>query len=75
MKKYALLIVICLLLIPTSIQAQLGPPQVAYLNSSGQLIVAGADGVTRWIISNPGETLHPTVGYTWSPDGCDCFML
>lgn len=68
MKKYAFLMILCLFLLPNLIQAQQGPPQVAYINSSGQLIVAGSDGVTRWIVSNPGETLHPTVGYSWSPD-------
>lgn len=37
---------------------------VAFINSSGQLVVSSADGGYRWIVTNPGETL--VNGYRWS---------
>lgn len=73
MKKFYLILLLILLL-PLTLQAQTTPPQVAFVNPSGQLIVAGADGRDRWIVTNPGERLHPTLGYTWSPDGSTLFF-
>ncbi|MCB9460905.1 MAG: hypothetical protein H6670_14730 [Anaerolineaceae bacterium] len=70
-RKLWILLVALALAIPAYAQ---GAPLVAFTNSSGQLIVAGADGVTRWIVTNPGETLDPTLGYTWSPDGSRLFF-
>ncbi|QPC82708.1 hypothetical protein G4Y79_23990 [Phototrophicus methaneseepsis] len=66
------LLMIALPIFTVPAQAQ-GAPLVAFTNSSGQLIVAGADGVTRWIVTNPGETLDSTLGYRWSPDGTRLF--
>ncbi len=57
------------LLVVGSVVAQAGTPWVAFVNESGQLVVTDANGASRWIVTNPGEALHPTVGYTWSPDG------
>lgn len=34
-----------------------GSPLLAFVNSSGQLVVSSADGGYRWIVTNPGETL------------------
>ncbi|MAU11537.1 MAG: hypothetical protein CL607_17065 [Anaerolineaceae bacterium] len=70
-RKLWILLLALALVVPA--QAQ-GAPLVAFTNSSGQLIVAGADGVTRWIVTNPGETIDPTLGYTWSPDGTRLFF-
>jgi len=47
---------------------------VAFVNNSGQLIISSADGGYRWIVTNPGETLVPQVGYTWSPSGNQLFF-
>lgn len=53
---------------PAAAQAlQPASPRVAFVNSSGQLIVSSADGGYRWIITNPGETLAGD--HRWSPDG------
>ncbi len=60
-----------LLLLP--VQAQTAT-WVAFINSSGQLVAASADGNGRWIVTNPGETLHPQVGYAWSPEGDALFF-
>lgn len=70
LRKLWILFLLLIFVVPA--QAQ-GAPLVAFVNSSGQLIVAGADGVTRWIVTNPGETLDPTLGYRWSPDGSALF--
>lgn len=48
--------------------------RVAFVNSSGQLIVSSVDGYMRWIVTNPGEVLVDPVGYTWSPDGTRLFF-
>ena len=39
---------------------------VAFVNSSGQLVVSSADGGYRWIVTNPGESLLG--GYQWAGD-------
>ncbi|MCC6805099.1 MAG: hypothetical protein IT319_19625 [Anaerolineae bacterium] len=54
------------LLVALPVAAQ-STPLVAFVNSSGQLIVSSGDGGYRWIITNPGETLAGD--YRWSPDG------
>jgi hypothetical protein len=46
---------------------------VAFQNAAGQLVVASADGTVRWIVTNPGEQLHNTLGFSWSPDGQQLF--
>ncbi len=56
-----------------SMSAQSGA-YVAFLNSSGQLIVSSGDGGMRWIVTNPGETLAMPVGFSWSPDGRRLFF-
>lgn len=62
-------LLIVALLVVGSVLAQAGTPWVAFVNESGQLVVTDANGSSRWIVTNPGERLHPTLGYTWSPDG------
>ena len=47
--------------------AQADVPEVAYVNSSGQLIIASSDGATRWILTNPGEQVNSAISYDWSP--------
>lgn len=71
MNTTRLLLVLLLwsLLWPVQAQDTDIPPQIAFLNSSGQLIVSAADGEMRWIVTNPGEQLHPVLGFSWSPDG------
>jgi hypothetical protein len=65
-------LILCLsLLLP--LHAQAGA-LVAFINSSGQLVVASADGSVRWIVTNPGELLQPELGYTWSPAGDKLFF-
>lgn len=39
---------------------------LAFINSSGQLVVSSGDGGYRWIVTNPGETL--VNGYMWAGD-------
>lgn len=51
-----------------------GAPLVAFVNSSGQLIVSSGDGGYRWILTNPGEALVSGLGYAWSPDGGRVFF-
>lgn len=62
-------LLIVMLVVVGSVLAQAGTPWVAFVNESGQLVVTDANGASRWIVTNPGESLHPTLGYTWSPDG------
>lgn len=64
---FLLFLLSLMLLLP--VQAQRAPLSLAYVNSSGQLVVTSADGQVRWIVTNPGETLHPVLGFNWSPDG------
>lgn len=62
-------ILICLLMLLFALPALASNgPRVAFSNSSGQLVVASADGAARWIVTNPGEVLHSTLGFSWSPD-------
>ncbi len=56
-----------------SISAQ-SSAYVAFLNSSGQLVVSSGDGGARWIVTNPGETLAMPVGFSWSPEGRRLFF-
>jgi hypothetical protein len=62
-------LLIVALLVVGSVMAQAGNPWVAFVNESGQLVVTDANGASRWIVTNPGEKLHPVLGYTWAPDG------
>ena len=58
--RVLLLVVFCLLVIafPAAAMSQATAPLVAFVNSSGQLIVSSGDGTSyRWIVTNPGETL------------------
>ncbi|MFN8450964.1 MAG: hypothetical protein U0521_20885 [Anaerolineae bacterium] len=61
-----LLVVFCLLVAALPAAAQ-STALVAFVNSSGQLVVSSGDGGFRWIITNPGEALAGD--YRWSPDG------
>ncbi len=55
--RVLLLVVFCLLSIALPALAQ-NSPLVAFVNSSGQLIVSSGDGTSfRWIVTNPGEKL------------------
>ncbi len=63
------IILILMLLVAGIVTAQSNAPRLAFVNDAGQLVVASADGQMRWIITNPGESLHPTFGFTLSPDG------
>jgi hypothetical protein len=51
-----------------------GSTNVAFINSSGQLVVSSGDGGYRWIVTNPGESLASPLGFTWSPDGRRLFF-
>jgi hypothetical protein len=55
-------------------KAQGNVPNLAFINSSNQLVVASGDGITRWIVTNPGETLKSPLGFSWSPDGHRIFF-
>jgi len=68
-------VALCLLLIVlvTPAAAQ-GGVLVAFVNTSGQLIVSDNTGGYRWIVTNPGEYLVDPVGYSWSPDGQALFF-
>ena len=68
------IISILLLMTALSANAQGDTPSIAFINSSNQLVVASGDGVTRWIVTNPGETLKSPLGFTWSPDGRSIFF-
>lgn len=69
MRNWFFLVLVVLGLLPVAAAQDTDTPLLAFLNSSGQLVVASADGVTRWIVSNPGETIHPALGFSWSADG------
>lgn len=62
-------LVLIVLALAAPAHAQQSGPLLALVNGSGQLVVAGGDGSFRWIVTNPGEPLHPTLGYAWSPSG------
>ncbi len=64
------LVVLCLMSMVFTVgsaAAQSSAPLVAFVNSSGQLIVSSGDGGYRWIVTNPGEAVAGT--YVWSPRG------
>jgi len=61
--RVLLLVVFCLLVIALPAAAQ-NSPLVAFVNSSGQLIVSSGDGSYRWIVTNPGETLAGDPAWT-----------
>lgn len=48
--------------------------QIAYLNTSGQVVIASADGGFRWIVTNPGESLAPESYLAWSPSGDELLL-
>jgi len=55
--RVLLLVVFCLLVLAFPALAQ-NSALIAFVNSSGQLIVSSGDGTTfRWIVTNPGEKL------------------
>ncbi len=64
MKRMGLLMLLCLLIAALPTAAQAGAPLVALTSSSGQLIINSGDGSSRWIVTNPGETV--TGLYAWS---------
>lgn len=70
---YSAILCVILTLFILPVQAQAGA-LAAFINSSGQLVVASADGNLRWIVTNPGESLHPNLGYAWSPNGDELFF-
>lgn len=74
MKRYFWLIGLLLaLLIPvTSAQSD---DLLAFLNGSGQLVVSSGDGATRWIVTNPGQTIDKSLGFAWTDDGQLVFAL
>lgn len=74
MKPYLISLIICLMIAIMPVQAQTEAPLLAFINSSGQLVISSADGATRWIATNPGEQLYKALGYTWSPDGTQLFF-
>ncbi|MBI1259213.1 MAG: hypothetical protein GC204_17235 [Chloroflexi bacterium] len=62
--RVLLLVVFCLLVIALPAAAQ-NSPLVAFVNSSGQLIVSSGDGASyRWIVTNPGEKLAGEPSWT-----------
>lgn len=56
-----------------AVQAQ-GQPLVAFVNAAGQLVVTSADGGFRWVLTNPGETLSPALGFRWAQNGDRLFF-
>ncbi|NDJ61891.1 MAG: hypothetical protein GYB67_12245 [Chloroflexi bacterium] len=60
-----------LAVLPASAQAA---NRVAFVSSSGQLIIGSGDGGFRWIVTNPGERLVPSLGFTWAPRGDQLFF-
>lgn len=73
MKVRVLLLIVLLLIIPMS-QAQ-SDELLAFLNGSGQLVVSSGDGVTRWIVTNPGQVIDENLGFGWDADGNLIFAL
>jgi len=69
-----LLLLLALFTMPFSAAAQAAGPYLAFVNSSGQLVVASGDGGYRWIVSNPGEYLNASLGYAWSPNARQVFF-
>ena len=73
---HLLVVLLALVLLGQSAQpaaAQSGP-LVAFQNAAGQLVVTSADGVYRWVLTNPGETLSPALGFRWSQNGSRLFF-
>jgi hypothetical protein len=66
------LVIILMLVLPVAAQGT--GPFLAFVNASGQLVIASGDSGYRWIITNPGETLNATLGYSWSPDSRRLFF-
>jgi hypothetical protein len=61
------------LFVPTA-AAQGNTPQLAYVNSGGQLVIASADGAARWVVTNPNEALVNSAALAWSPNGQQLFF-
>ena len=62
--RVLLLVVFGLLVIALPGGGAKSSPLVAFVNSSGQLIVSSGDGSYRWIVTNPGETLAGDTAWT-----------
>jgi len=48
---------------------------LAFLNGSGQLVVSSGDGATRWIVTNPGQVIDESLGFSWTAEGNLTFAL
>jgi hypothetical protein len=72
--RVLMLVVFCFLiaLLGTLPAAAQSAPLVAFVSSSGQLIVSSGDGSYRWIVTNPGETLAGDP--TWSANGSSLYF-
>lgn len=62
-------VVLALLALMLPVAMAQNTPSVAYVNAGGQLVIASGDGASRWVVTNPGETLAPAVNLAWSEDG------
>lgn len=68
-RNWFFLVVLVAVVLPSTAAQSTDAPLLAFLNSSGQLVVTSADGAVRWIVSNPGEIIHPALGFSWSANG------
>lgn len=75
-RKTILLITVAILtvLALSTAAAQGRVPLLAYVNAGTQLVITGADGNFRWVVTSPGEQLAPDVNLAWSPDGARLFF-
>ncbi|MEM6529903.1 MAG: hypothetical protein AAF653_16505 [Chloroflexota bacterium] len=69
----AALLAVLVFVVPVA-AAQGNTPQLAYVNSSGQLVVTSADGATRWVVTNPNEPLVNRANLAWAPNGQQLFF-
>ncbi|HYO87292.1 MAG TPA: hypothetical protein VER79_01520 [Candidatus Limnocylindrales bacterium] len=60
------LIVAALALVGTALVSAQSRALAAFQNAAGQLVVTSADGSYRWVVTNPGETVSPALGFAWA---------
>lgn len=67
--------VVLLLLIYIPLSTAQSDSLLAFLNGSGQLVVSSGDGATRWIVTNPGQVIDDSLGFSWTAEGDLTFAL
>lgn len=70
---WALLVTILLFLFASLALAQ-RTVNLAYVNTGGQLVITDSNATSRWVVTNPGESLLADVNLAWAPNSDQLFF-